>query len=891
MALNSGTRLGPYEIQSPLGAGGMGEVYRARDTRLDRTVAVKILPSHLSENAEARQRFDREARTISSLSHPNICTLHDVGHQDGIDYLVMEYLEGETLADRLRKGPLPVEQVLRYAIEIAEGLEKAHRSGVVHRDLKPGNIMLTKTGAKLMDFGLAKASAATPSAPISGLTATLSTPPGSHPLTAQGTVVGTFQYMSPEQVEGKEADARSDIFAFGAVLYEMATGKRAFEGKTAASAMAAVLEREPAPISSVQPMTPPAFERIVKICLAKDPDERWQTVHDVKLQLKQIADGGSQASPSVIAAPPLRKRANGFAWGVAAILAIATMAALVVAYLANQKQLPVLRLAIAPPEKAQFNLSGDDSGPAVISPDGRYVVFSALGTGGVSQLYVRALDSVLPQALPGTEQGTFPFWSPDSRSVGFFTPNKLKRTAMSGGAPIALCDVTMARGGSWNQDGTIIAALTFNGGISRIPAGGGAPVPITKIDNVTYSSDRWPFFLPDGNHFLYIAVNHDSPNSPDTGVFFASLDGKENRLLFHTGSSAIYANGYLLSLRENTLVAQPFDPAAGKFTGEAQTLNENVNLDAGLWRANLSASTTGVLLYASGTTAGSQSMNWLDRSGKLVGTAGERGAYYELELSPDRHKLAETEANTAAAIIWVHDLNSQLKTRLNFNGGVQRGPVWSPDGRKIAYVSDQNTRISVKEVGGSAPQETVLTSPEPNIQLTTSWSPDGRYLLYEQGAGLNQRIWVLPLFGDRKPFPYGEGTGGMLWGAFSPDGRWVAYHGTENGQMQVFVAPFPWTGAKWQVSPVNGSFPRWRADGKELFYDDFVSLCAAEVDGSGAAFRVGASKPLFKIAMRGLAREYDVSRDGQRFLMITENQGSSQSLIVVQNWLAETRKK
>ena len=363
MALASGTKLGPYEIQSPLGAGGMGEVYRARDTRLDRTVAIKILPSHLSENAEAKQRFDREARTISSLNHPNVCTLFDVGHQDGTDFLVMEYLEGETLADRLRKGPLPMEQVFSYGIEICDGLEKAHRSGVVHRDLKPGNVMLTKTGAKLMDFGLAKASVVSvvPGS-SSSMTVTMSTPMGSHPLTVQGSVLGTFQYMAPEQVEGKEADSRSDIFALGAVLYEMATGKRAFEGKTAASVMAAVLERDPAPISSVQPMTPPAFERLVKICLAKDPDERWQTAHDVKLQLKQIAEGGSQTSAPALAAPP-RKRSNPLPWGVAAILGVVAIVALAMAYLANQKQLPVLRVAIDPPPKTQFNLSGDYGRP------------------------------------------------------------------------------------------------------------------------------------------------------------------------------------------------------------------------------------------------------------------------------------------------------------------------------------------------------------------------------------------------------------------------------------------------------------------------------------------------------------------------------------------------
>src|SRR5579863_2378248 len=628
MPLAAGTKLGPYEIQSPLGAGGMGEVYRARDTRLDRTVAIKILPSHLSNNPEAKQRFDREARAISSLTHPNICTLHDVGHQDGIDYLVMEFLEGETLADRLHKGPLPLEQVFRYGIEICDGLEKAHGSGVVHRDLKPGNIMLTKAGAKLMDFGLAKSFIASPVSPSSSLTMTMSTPVGSHPLTQQGTVVGTFQYMSPEQVEGKEADARSDIFALGAVLYEMATGKRAFEGKTAASVMAAVLERDPAPISSFQALTPPAFERLVKICLAKDPDERWQTAHDVKLQLKQIAEGGSQTSAPALTIPQ-RGRRNLLLWAVTAVLAVVAASALMFAFFQTRKELPVLRLAITPPPKTQFNLSGDYGGPAVISPDGGEVVFSAI-SGGVSQLYVRALNSLTFQPLPGTEGAMFPFWSPDSRSIAFFTSDKLKRIEIGGAAPVAVCDASFGRGGSWGPDGTIIAALTYNNGIYRVSASGGAPTLITKVDNAEYTSHRWPSLLPDGKHFLYIAVNHTAPTSPATAVFIASVDGRENRLLFHTFSSAIYAFGHLLSMRDNSLVAQPFDPGSEKFTGDPVVLADNVHYDFALWRANLSVSSNGTLVYASGTTTGNEVLTWYDRTGKALGTVGELSAFQEL---------------------------------------------------------------------------------------------------------------------------------------------------------------------------------------------------------------------------------------------------------------------
>ncbi|MGO9302560.1 MAG: protein kinase domain-containing protein [Candidatus Korobacteraceae bacterium] len=886
MALTAGTKLGPYEILSPLGAGGMGEVYRARDTRLDRSVAVKILPSHLSEDSEAKQRFDREARTISSLNHPNICTLHDVGHQDGVDYLVMEYLEGQTLADRLGKGPLPVEQVLRYGIEICDGLEKAHRCGVVHRDLKPGNIMLTKTGAKLMDFGLAKASVANAAA-ASGLTANLSSPPGSHPLTAQGTVVGTFQYMSPEQIEGKEADARSDIFALGAVLYEMVTGKRAFEGKTAATVMAAVLEREPAPISSMQPTTPPALERLVRTCLSKDPDERWQTAHDVKLQLKQIADGVSQVSaPAMTVAP--RKRRNGLAWGVAAVLAAIAASTLFLLYQANQKQLPTLRVEINPPDKMQFNLSGDHSGPAMISPDGRYIVFSAYGSQG-AQLYQRSLDTTSPEALPGTEGATFPFWSPDSRSIAFFTDDKLKRIEVSGGTPVTICSSTLGRGGSWNQDGTIVAALSYNTGISRVPASGGTPTPVTTADGTVYSSHRWPWFLPDGKHFLYIAVKHNAPNSPETAVFLASLDGKENRLLFHSLSNAIYASGRVLYQRENSLVAQPFDPSSGKFSGEAQTLSENVQFDAGLWRTNLSASTDGVLLYASGTTTGTEILTWYDRSGKRLGTVGEQGEFYDLDLSPDEKKIVTTDLNTATATIWVRDLTSNLKTRLTFSGGAHLTPVWSPDGKEVAFTSNQQTAISVKTLGSSAPERTLLSSPTPIYQAISDWSQDGRYLMYEQGAGMNTELWVLPLSGNAKPFPYA--TGWSSRGAFSPDGHWVAYVAQEGGRPEVFVAPFPWTGAKWQISNGGGAGPRWRGDGKELFYFDLNGITAVEVNGAGSTFEVGSSKLLFRLPLRGIiGREYSPTRDGQRFIAVMPSEGSSQTLTLFQNWPAELKK-
>ena len=591
MALASGTKLGPYEIQSPLGAGGMGEVYRARDSRLDRIVAIKILPSHLSENPEARQRFDREARTISSLNHPNVCTLHDVGHQDGIDYLVMEYLEGETLADRLRKGPMPVEQVLKYAIEICEGLEKAHRSGVVHRDLKPGNIMLTKTGAKLMDFGLAKASVASPGA-TSGLTATLTTPVGSHPLTAQGTVVGTFQYMAPEQVEGKEADARSDVFALGAVLYEMVTGKRAFEGKTAASAMAAVLERDPAPISSLRPTSPPALERLVKTCLDKDPDERWQTAHDVKLQLRQIAESGSQAgmaasSAAAVPVAPDKSKRRYLRW---ALLGLTIAAAAAAGYLARVPH-------PAPPVWGGLNLTGElsEEGSFVLSTDGSRLAYVAADSQGRIVLWVRRLDSPKGQPLDGTEGVEYPFWSADGRNLGFFADGKLKRLEASGQNLETVCDAPNGRGGTWNRDGVIVFAPNAVGGLAKVSASGGTAVPVTRAS--ASINHRFPHFLPDGRHFLFTLAY--GKNGED-GIYLGSLDSQEIKLVSAGPSSnPAYASGYVLLVRESKLLAQPFDAQRLRVTGEPFLVSDGVRWAFDRRAADFSAAYNGTLVFLS----------------------------------------------------------------------------------------------------------------------------------------------------------------------------------------------------------------------------------------------------------------------------------------------------
>ncbi|MGH9363953.1 MAG: protein kinase domain-containing protein, partial [Thermoanaerobaculia bacterium] len=543
MTLSAGFRLGPYEVLAPLGAGGMGEVYKAKDTRLERTVAIKVLPAHLSSSEEMRQRFEREARAISQLSHPHICALYDVGSHEGTEYLVMEYLEGETLATRLAKGSLPLDQTLSCGIQIADALDKAHRQGIVHRDLKPGNVMLTKSGVKLLDFGLAKLRQAE-SEPVASRLSALGTE--GTPLTAEGTLLGTLQYMAPEQLEAKEADARTDIFAFGATLYEMATGRKAFSGTSQASLISAIMTAEPALISTIQPMTPPALDRMVKTCLAKDPDERWQNAHDLMRELRWIAELGSQAGvPGPVVAR--RKSRERFSWGLTAVTLLVALAAVAAAVRYAHRAAMLarpMRSSMVLPEKSALRA-------AAISPDGTRVVFVARDSSGRNLLWIRPLDSLAVQPLPGTENPSFPFWSPDSRFIGFFADGKLKKIDASGGPPQTLCDAPVNRGGTWNREGVILFAPVSDGPIYRVSASGGLPTPVTRLDpSRGETSHRWPFFLPDGQHFLYLVASFGGPKEK-TGIYVGSLDSKEEKFLLPANSSVAYAPpGYLLFFRE-----------------------------------------------------------------------------------------------------------------------------------------------------------------------------------------------------------------------------------------------------------------------------------------------------------------------------------------------------
>jgi eukaryotic-like serine/threonine-protein kinase len=890
MALTSGTRLGPYEIQEPLGAGGMGEVYRARDTRLDREVAIKVLPANLSSDPSLKQRLEREAKAVSKLSHPHICTLHDIGYQDGVDFLVMEYLEGETLEQRLLKGPLPSEQTLRYATQIADALAKAHKLGITHRDLKPSNVMLTKSGAKLMDFGLAKQSGVAP------LAAALTEMTMEHSkLTGEGMLVGTFQYMAPEQLEGKEADARTDMFALGEVIYEMATGKPAFYGKSRASLIAAILTTEPPPITQLQPLTPLALERVVKKCLAKDPDDRWQSASDLASELKWMAEGGSQAGAS----SPIvskRKHRERVAWTVAALALSAAALLAAIHFRESSKPTHVVRSLIAAEEGTFPILTGDFAGPPIVSPDGTAIAFVAAREQGAVFLWVRPLNALHARALPGTEGATFPFWSPDTRALGFFSGGKLKTVPVEGGTPSEVCVAPIGRGGTWGADGTIVFSPDFQSALARVSASGGTPKPATVMDASKHDSHRWPYFLPDGKHFLYLAVIHANVHDPNDGIYMASLDGRENHLVMKGYTNVAYADGRLLFMRDSALMAQPFDPRTGALQGEAERLAEDVLVDETVWRAQFDGSSSGVLAYASGGLTPWQAM-WYDRSGKQVGAAGEKVFnLLSLRLSPDGSRLA-TEAGESNSEIWIYDRKRQVNTRLTFGPGTSSSPVWSPDGQWIAYVGVRGKNNLYRKPANGTGHEELLLEGDATGRNPFDWSADGKSLLFGVGDGsVRNQIWVLSLTGDRKPIPVTQNTVVAVSAKFSPDGHWVAYSSNESGRQEVYLMPFGGGAGKWQISNTGGVQPVWRRDGKELFFWSAENtLMSVPITLNPGKVEMGAAQQLFRfnnpVGIVGVVSPYDVTADGQRFVLITTPQQTPRPITLVTNWTAELKRQ
>lgn len=868
MPLAIGDKLGPHEVLAPIGAGGMGEVYKARDTRLDRIVAIKVSKTEFSE------RFEREAHAVAALNHSRICQLYDVGP----NYLVFEYVEGQPL-----KGPLPLDKALEYAAQICDALDAAHTKGIVHRDLKPANILVTKTGVKLLDFGLAKIDKPVP---VAEETVTRA-------LTMKGQILGTLSYMSPEQLQGQEADARSDIFSFGCVLYEMLTGKRAFDGTSAASVIAAILER-PAP--SIADVAPAALDRLLKRCLEKDPDRRWQSASDLKWALENLETTEGRRPPESRAAR------SWMPWTVAAVLALVTLG--IVGWTMWPKPAPVMqsmRFTIDPPPQQVF-VSQFFS--RAVSPDGRFVVFGAASESSGVSLWLRPIDSLEARQLPGTEGGNGVFWSPDGKSIGFVAENKLKRIDIQGGLPQTLCDASPNyQGASWSRDGVIL--FSDGGALWRVPPTGGAATPVTSLDPARVENGHlFPQFLPDGRSFLYLIR---SPNSEVQGIYAARLGGANGeatsplKIVAGADTKPAYAPpfagspGYLLWMRQDTLVAQRFDPGSLHIEGNPVSVADSVEsaaIGTGLRRAAFWTSDTGLLAYSSGSGQAFR-MTWVSRDGKQREAFGPEDVYEWPKLSPDGRRVAVARTVSKNQDIWVYEFSRNIMSRLTFGGGSDL-PVWSPDGRYIAFsaIRDGSGNIYRKDASGGS--EELLAK---GAKAMLDWSRDGRYLLYqERNPKTGWDLMALPLDGpagaQRNPLPFLQTAFEEENGVFSPDGKWVAYDSDESGQPEVYIQAFPSSGGKWQVSTGGGVNPRWRADGKELFYraDALGNVMAAGIHASPG--RVDIDAPHLLFVWNG-PPTFDVSSDGQRFLMLAPpgaNTGIVKPLTVVSNWQAGLRK-
>ena len=884
MPLAAGTKLGPFEITAPIGAGGMGEVYRATDTRLDRTVAIKVLSEHLADRADLRERFEREAKAVSSLNHPHICTLHDIGEQDGIHYLVMEYVDGETLQQRLEKGRLPLDQALEYAIQIADALDKAHRQGVVHRDLKPGNIMITKAGTKLLDFGLAKLKVRPASTPASQW----STVDAQDKLTEEHTILGTPPYMSPEQLGGEDSGVGTDIWAFGVVLFEMATGQRPFQGESLSALMAGILNSAPPTVSEFEPNSPPALDRIVDTSLRKDPDDRWQTAHDLMLQLKWIIpEAGAEVGLSTSFRTKARER---IAWTLAAI---ATVFFLIASATATR----YFRDAGLSPPMGRFLVSspttpfGVNKATLTISPDGRHLAYLAPAQAGdvTDMLWILPLDSTAsPRSLPGTEFASDPFWSPDSQSIGFFSFDPgptLKTVDIEGGPPQVLLTRLASRrvrGGTWNTEGVIV--FSMNGRLYRVFAGSDESTALPLDESPPEISERFPHFLPDGDHLLYSGW---SDRAEDRAIYVRSLESPGKSRLLAVESQVVYApSGHLLFHREGTLLAQPFDVERLEVAPEPVLIAEDVSFYNG--RSAFSVSQNGVLVYNSGPIFDSQRFVWFDRGGNQLGAVGKAGQYiFSVELSPNAEELAVPVDGR----IEVLRFDTNLMSPLTFELGVAMAPVWSGDGEWIAFASKSGGDILDlyrKRSNGAGVEQLLLGGR--GDKYPTDFSADGGLVFFwETGENyLEHHSWILPPRGG-DPVPLANvGYHAKL----SPNGKWIAYTAYTNpagvGTTGVFVRAVGLDGGMWQIAD-GGTFPRWRGDGKELFYVTQADseLVAVEVTTDGI-FEHGVQRSLFQTPIQtealfpGFHQNYDVTPDGERFILPVP--ASSGPITVITNW-------
>ncbi len=905
MTLAAGTKLGPYEVQSPLGAGGMGEVWRAKDLRVDRTVALKVLPEEFFEGEERRARFAREAKLLASLNHPGIATLYSFEEISGRNVLTMELVEGEDLSVRIASGPLPLEESLSIARQIAEALEAAHEKGIVHRDLKPANVKVTPQGrVKVLDFGLAKIfdTDASPSSPSISYSPTLTAR-----ATAAGVILGTAAYMAPEQARGKAVDKRADVWAFGCVLFEMLTGKRAFQGETVSDTLASILKEDP-DWAALPPGTPEKVREILRKCLRRDAKQRLHDVADARLDLEELSSsvamsssvhspfeektaspsptGGRSASTEVERGS--KKNLSFFLpWALAAAFAAAAGA---LALRARAPEARVVRARITPPEGASFWLEPNGPGPAVVSPDGRKVAFTAADGAGKVNLYVRSLDASEPQMLGGTEGAQYPFWSPDSRAIGFFTPGKLKTVDLVGGSPLTLCPVSEGKGGSWGPSGTILFAPSPNGPLSKVSDKGGDPVVVTKIDGGRGdNSHRHPRFLPDGKHFLYVARNSASA-SEGFPIVFASLDGGAEKVLLRSPATPQYASGRLLYLRETTLMARPFDPARGTFLGDGLPVADRIAMPSvQTGSAVFSASENGVLVTQSARGDLSSRLQWRTRDGKPDGFLGEPGEYQGVVFSPDGKLAAVTalEGGGSTYDLWILDVARGVRTRFTFDPGNDVRPVWSPDGKSIVFASDRKGHYDLyrKSLEGAAEEEPLVVSDTDKV--AAAWTPDGRFLVFGQDVkGGGTEIRTLALDGSKKEDVILKTKASAVASPLSPDGRWLPVSSDESGRWEVYVTSFPKAGRKWQVSTGGGAYAFWRADGKEIVYHDQLgTVRACEVEIRPDAIEVGPGRPImYATGPSPAAPSFCPTADHQRFLVVGEGQKPNPFLDLLLNW-------
>jgi eukaryotic-like serine/threonine-protein kinase len=922
MSMPSGTRLGPYEIVAAIGAGGMGEVYKARDPRLDRAVAIKILPASLASDPQFRERFDREARAISQLTHPHICTLYDVGEGVGTAFLVMEYLEGETLEQRLKKGAMPLAEALTITIQIADALSFAHRHGIVHRDLKPGNVMLTKGHAKLLDFGLAKTDGT--GAAAADLSMLPTTPAN---LTAQGTILGTFQYMSPEQLEGQEADARSDIFAFGALVYELVSGRKAFEGRSHASLIAAILEHGPPALTSLQPLTPSSLDHIVAKCLAKNPDDRWQSARDVTTELKWLASIHETGTSSTAPVTGRSARAVRAPIVVAAVVALglgAAASAVVVRRLSHAPSREVVRSIVttvpaehllAFPTDETTNEGRPSRTSMAWSPDGRSIVFSA-SLGGRQQLYVRALNQLEATAIAGTDGASNPFFSPDGTWIGFSAQSALRKVAVSGGPPTTICELPRSTfgastfGATWGDDGTIVYSLDRDG-LWRVNAAGGTPERVTQPDRKKGELKHLlPQMLPGSRALLFTVTHTPLPKWDDTEVVVQELANGSRRARLDSAADGRYvASGHVVYLQRGTMMAAPFDLASLKVTGEgigvvagvmqsANTTNETFDSGAG----QFAVSSSGSLLYMPGGIFpdAERMVVWVSRTGAEELLPMPVRPYLSPRLSPDGKLI--TLWTQGDRNVWIYDLARRSLTRVNVDGRNTRG-IWAPDGKRIAFSStvggpEENPYL-VSADGSGAPDR-LATCDCPSY--ASSWTPDGRTIVTAELKENNYDIVLVDVAGIHHKTPLLHGKASQNYPDISPDGRWIAYVSNESGRAEVYVQPFPDLGSRHQISTDGGTAPAWSRNGRELFYTTTATLggqasvtrMMAVAVTAAPTFVASPPRMLFegRYGATAIVRPYDVSPDGQRFLMVKQKERapiSASQMILVQNWLEELK--